>query len=61
MITDAIEKKGLDAIIARSADFFSGCKRKECFNEYSYTNLAKGKKSAMVLQCEGGSQLQLHP
>jgi len=45
MITDAIEKKGLDAIIARSADFFSGVKEKSVLMNIVYTNLAKGKKA----------------
>jgi nucleoside-diphosphate-sugar epimerase len=45
MITDAVEKHSLNAIIARSADFFSSMKEKSLLMNLVYDNLAKGKKA----------------
>jgi nucleoside-diphosphate-sugar epimerase len=45
LILDSIEKNKLNAIIARSADFFSGVKDKSLLMNTVYDNLAKGKKS----------------
>jgi nucleoside-diphosphate-sugar epimerase len=45
LILDSIEKNKLNAIIARSADFFSGVKDKSILMNTVYDNLAKGKKS----------------
>lgn len=45
LILDAIEKRNLNAIIARSADFFSGVKDKSILMNTVYDNLAKGKKA----------------
>jgi nucleoside-diphosphate-sugar epimerase len=44
-ILDAIEKRNLTAIIARSADFFSEVKGKSVLMNMIYDNLAKGKKA----------------
>ena len=44
LIIDSIEKNKLNAIIARSADFFSGVKDKSLLMNMVYDNLAKGKK-----------------
>lgn len=45
LILDNIEKGKLNAIIARSADFFSGVKDKSLLMNMVYDNLAKGKKA----------------
>ena len=45
LILDAIEKRNLNAIIARSADFFSDIKDKSLLMNIVYDNLAKGKKA----------------
>ena len=45
VILDGIEKRGLHAIIARSADFFSGIKEKSLVMNLVYDNLKKGKKA----------------
>ena len=45
LILDGIEKLKLNAIIARSADFFSGVKDKSLLMNMVYDNLAKGKKA----------------
>ena len=45
LILDGIEKRKLNAIIARSADFFSGVKDKSLLMNMVYDNLAKGKKA----------------
>jgi nucleoside-diphosphate-sugar epimerase len=45
LILDSIEKRKLNAIIARSADFFSGVKDKSLLMNMVYDNLAKGKKA----------------
>ncbi len=45
VILDGIEKRGLKAIIARSADFFSGIKEKSLVMNLIYDNLKKGKKA----------------
>lgn len=45
LILDSIEKGNLNAIIARSADFFSGVKDKSILMNTVYDNLAKGKKA----------------
>jgi nucleoside-diphosphate-sugar epimerase len=45
MILDSIEKRNLNAIIARSADFFSGVKDKSILMNTVYDNLVKGKKA----------------
>ena len=45
LIIDSIEKNKLNAIIARSADFFSGVKDKSLLMNMVYDNLAKGKKA----------------
>lgn len=45
LILESIEKKKLHAIIARSADFFSGVKDKSILMNLVYDNLAKGKKA----------------
>jgi nucleoside-diphosphate-sugar epimerase len=45
LILNAIEKKKLNAIIARSADFFSGVKDKSILMNLVYDNLLKGKKA----------------
>lgn len=45
LILDSIEKRNLHAIIARSADFFSGVKDKSILMNTVYDNLAKGKKA----------------
>lgn len=45
LILDSIEKRNLNAIIARSADFFSGVKDKSILMNTVYDNLAKGKKA----------------
>ncbi len=45
IILDSIEKTNLKAIIARSADFFSGVKDKSILMNTVYDNLAKGKKA----------------
>jgi len=45
LILDSIEKNKLNAIIARSADFFSGVKDKSLLMNTVYDNLVKGKKS----------------
>jgi nucleoside-diphosphate-sugar epimerase len=45
LILDSVEKGKLNAIIARSADFFSGVKDKSVLMNMVYDNLAKGKKA----------------
>lgn len=45
MILEAIENKKLNAIIARSADFFSEVKTTSMLMNIVYDNLAKGKKA----------------
>lgn len=45
LILESIEKKGLNAIIARSADFFSDVKGNSMVMNLIYDNLAKGKKA----------------
>ncbi len=45
LILDSIEKRNLNAIIARAADFFSGIKDKSILMNTVYDNLAKGKKA----------------
>jgi nucleoside-diphosphate-sugar epimerase len=45
MILDAVEKKNLSAIIARSPDFFSGIPTPKTLMNTVYDNLAKGKKA----------------
>jgi nucleoside-diphosphate-sugar epimerase len=45
LILNSIETMGLTAIIARSADFFSGVKEKSILMNTVYDNLAKGKKA----------------
>ncbi len=45
LILNAIEKKKLNAIIARSADFFGGVKDKSILMNLIYDNLLKGKKA----------------
>lgn len=45
LILDSIENRKLNAIIARSADFFSGVKDKSLLMNMVYDNLAKGKKA----------------
>lgn len=45
LILDGIEKRKLNAIIARSADFFSAVKDKSLLMNMVYDNLAKGKKA----------------
>ena len=45
LILDSIEKKRLNAIIARSADFFSVVKDKSFLMNTVYDNLIKGKKA----------------
>lgn len=45
LILDSIDKRNLIAIIARSADFFSGVKDKSLLMNLVYDNLAKGKKA----------------
>lgn len=45
LILESIEKKGLRAIIARSADFFGSVKEKSLLMNMVYDNLIKGKKA----------------
>lgn len=45
LILDSIENRKLNAIIARSADFFSSVKDKSLLMNMVYDNLAKGKKA----------------
>ena len=45
LIIDSIEKNNLNALIARSADFFSSVKDKSLLMNMVYNNLAKGKKA----------------
>jgi nucleoside-diphosphate-sugar epimerase len=45
LILDSIEKRNLNAIIARSADFFSNVKSKSLLMNMVYDNLAKGKSA----------------
>jgi len=45
MILNAVEKKDLNALIARSADFYGPEARNSGFNIMVFTNLAKGKKA----------------
>jgi nucleoside-diphosphate-sugar epimerase len=45
LILDAIEKRNLNAIIARSADFFSEVKSNSMVMTLIYDNLLKGKKA----------------
>lgn len=45
LILDAIEKKGLQALIARSADFYGPGSKTAVFNIMAFNNLAKGKKA----------------
>lgn len=45
LILDAIEKRNLNAIVARSADFFSSIKKNSIMMNTVYDNLAKGKKA----------------
>jgi nucleoside-diphosphate-sugar epimerase len=45
LILDSIEKGNLNAIIARSADFFSGVKDKSILMNTVYDNLARGEKA----------------
>lgn len=45
LILDNIEKGKLNAIIARSADFFSGVKNNSLLMHMVYDNLSKGKKA----------------
>lgn len=45
LILDSIDKRNLNAIIARSADFFSSVKDKSLLMNMVYDNLAKGKKA----------------
>lgn len=45
LIIDSIEKRKLNAIIARSPDFFSGIKKNSVLMNMVYDNLAKGKKA----------------
>lgn len=44
-IINSIEKKNLNAIIARSPDFFGGIKKNSVLMNMVYDNLAKGKKA----------------
>lgn len=44
-ILEAVEKRNLNAIIARSADFFSAVKTKSVLMNTVYDNLIKGKKA----------------
>ncbi|MFM8374264.1 MAG: NAD-dependent epimerase/dehydratase family protein [Bacteroidota bacterium] len=48
LILESIEKKGLNAIIARSADFFSDVKGNSMVMNLIYDNLAKGKKAQWI-------------
>ena len=45
LILESIEKKGLNVIIARSADFFSDVKGNSMVMNLIYDNLVKGKKA----------------
>lgn len=45
LILESVEKKQLNAIIARSADFFSEVKEKSILMNTVYDNLVKGKKA----------------
>lgn len=45
LILDAIEKKGLQALIARSADFYGPQSKNAAFNIMVFNNLAKRKKA----------------
>lgn len=45
LVLDAVKNKGLQAIIARSADFFSNVKGNSILMNMIYDNLAKGKKA----------------
>jgi nucleoside-diphosphate-sugar epimerase len=45
LILDAVEKRNLKAIIARSADFFSEVKQNSMSMNLIYDNLVKGKKA----------------
>ncbi|MCC7454147.1 MAG: NAD-dependent epimerase/dehydratase family protein [Crocinitomix sp.] len=45
LILESVEKRNLNAIIARSADFFSDMKEKSMLMNVVYDNLAKGKKA----------------
>ncbi len=45
IIIDSIEKRNLNAIIARSPDFFSAIKKNSVLMNLIYDNLAKGKKA----------------
>lgn len=45
IIIDSIENRNLNAIIARSPDFFSGIKKNSVLMNMVYDNLAKGKKA----------------
>jgi len=45
LILDGIEKRNLNGIIARSADFFGSVKDKSVLMNTVYDNLAKGKKA----------------
>ncbi|MBN8577511.1 MAG: NAD(P)H-binding protein [Cytophagales bacterium] len=44
-LLESVEKRNLKAIIARSADFFSGVRKKSMLMNIVYDNLAKGKKA----------------
>ncbi len=52
LILDAIEKRKLNAIIARSADFFSEVKGNSMSMNLIYDNLIKGKKAQWL--CDAG-------
>lgn len=45
LILDALEKKGLQALIARSADFYGPQSKNAAFNIMVFNNLAKRKKA----------------
>jgi nucleoside-diphosphate-sugar epimerase len=45
IILNSVEKSGLNAIIARSADFFGGAKEKSLLMNTVYDNMVKGKKA----------------
>lgn len=61
LLLDAIEKKKLKAIIARSADFFGLTKKNSMLLELVYDNLAKGKKAQWLCNAKAVHSMSFVP
>ena len=61
LLLDAIEKRNLKAIIARSADFFGLTKKNSLLIELVYNNLAKGKKAQWLCDAKAVHSMSFVP